>query len=124
MFAISRGAKGLFPRPRPPRTDPAVQPCVELADSGSYPSGHSMQAFVWAAVLSEIFPEQREALYARAHQAAWGRIIGGVHCPNDLVGGRLLGEAIVEQLKKSPAFREGLEKCRAEAAGAQLKKAA
>ena len=124
MYAVSRGAKSLFPRPRPFIVDPSIQPCVDRPDSGSYPSGHSMQAFVWAMVLSEIFPDQQPALVARAHQAAWGRVMGGVHFPSDLVGGRLLAEAIVAELRKNPAYREGVEKCRAEVAALQLKKAA
>ena len=124
MFAAGKGAKGIFPRPRPPRADPAVQPCVELSDSGSYPSGHAMQAHVWAAVLGDIFPDRQAALRARAQQAAWGRVVGGVHDPSDLVGGRLLAEAIVAALRKSPAYRAGLEKCRAEAAPFLLQRAA
>lgn len=124
LYAASKGAKELYPRPRPFRTDPAVRPCVEAPSSGSYPSGHSAQAFLWAEVLSDVFPEYRTELLARAHQAAWGRVIGGVHFPSDLVGGRLLAEAVVEALRKNPAYRADLEKCRAEVAPFLLKKAA
>jgi acid phosphatase (class A) len=124
MYAVSRSAKDVYPRPRPPRVDPEVRPCVDLSESGSYPSGHSMQAFVWANVLAEIFPEYRVELIARAHQAAWGRVIGGVHFPSDTVGGRILGQAIVEELRKNPAYRAGIEKCRTEAAPFLLKRAA
>jgi acid phosphatase (class A) len=124
MYAVSRTAKELFPRPRPPRVDSTVLPCVNLPESGSYPSGHSMQAFVWATVLSEIFPDRETELMARAHQAAWGRVIGGVHFPSDTIGGRILAEAIVAELRKNPAYRAGIEKCRAEAAALTVKKAA
>ncbi len=121
---VSRSLKGLYARPRPPRTDPTVHPCVELPDSGSYPSSHSMRAFVWAAVLSEIFPDQQVELYTRAHHAAWGRVIGGVHFPSDLVGGRLLAQAIIAELRKNPAYHAAVQKCRAEVAPFLLKKAA
>ena len=124
MYTVSRGAKGLFPRPRPFLVDASIKPCVDRPDSGSYPSGHSMQAFVWAMVLGDIFPEQQSALLARAHEAAWGRVMGGVHFPTDLVGGRLLAEAIVAELRKNPAYQAGVEKCRAEAAPFLMKKAA
>jgi len=120
----SHSAKGLFSRPRPPLTDPTLQPCVDLPGTGSFPSGHSMRAFVWALVLSDIFPEQREALLARAHRVAWGRVMGGVHYPTDVVGGRMLGEAIAAALRKSPVYQAEVEKCRAEAAPFLLKKAA
>lgn len=124
MVLAGKGAKDLYPRPRPFRTDPAVHPCVDRPDSGSYPSGHSQQAFVWAEVLSDIFPEHRAELLARAHQAAWGRVIGGVHFPSDLVGGRIVAEAIIDALRKNPAYRTAIEKCRAEAAPYLTKKAA
>jgi acid phosphatase (class A) len=121
---VSRSLKGLYARPRPPLTEPTVHPCVELPDSGSYPSGHSMRAFLRAAVLSEIFPDRQVDLYVRAHHVAWGRVIGGVHFPSDLIGGRLLAQAIVAELRKNPAYHAAVEKCRAEAAPFLLKKAA
>lgn len=114
--AISERAKRIHGRPRPPKLDPSLRPCVPLPPNDSYPSGHSIQAFVRAGVLAEIFPEHREALLARAHRAAWGRILGGVHYPTDDVAGRILAEAMVVRLKKLDGFREAVEACRVEAA--------
>jgi acid phosphatase (class A) len=124
LAAVSNGAKDLFARPRPPYVDAAVHPCVEIPASASYPSGHTMRAFVWAAVLGEIFPDRQVELSAWAHQVAWGRVMGGVHFPTDLMGGRILAEAVVEALRKNPAYRADIEKCRAEVAPFLLKKAA
>ncbi len=112
--AIAERAKVIHSRPRPPRLDPRIRPCVFMPPNDSYPSGHSLQAFVRAGVLAEIFPERREALMARAQRAAWGRILGGVHYPTDDVGGRLLAEAIVKCLKTQAAFRAVVEACREE----------
>ena len=39
---VNRSVKDLYPRRRPPLVDPAVQPCVEIPKSNSYPSGHSV----------------------------------------------------------------------------------
>jgi acid phosphatase (class A) len=114
VHAISEEAKLLYGRPRPPKLDPDLRPCVPLPPNDSYPSGHSMQAFVRAGVLAEIFPEHRDALMARAHRAAWARILGGVHFPTDDVAGRLLAEAIVKRLKGQPGFRAEVIACRAE----------
>ena len=124
LAAVSNGAKDQFARTRPPYVDAAVHPCVEIPTSASYPSGHTMRAFVWAAVLGEIFPDRQAELNTWAHQVAWGRVMGGVHFPTDLMGGRILAEAVVEALRKNPAYRADIEKCRAEVAPFLLKKAA
>jgi membrane-associated phospholipid phosphatase len=47
-----------------------------------------------------------------------------VHFPSDDVGGRMVAQAIVAELRKSPAYRTAVEQCRAEAAPFRLKKAA
>jgi len=122
--AVGALTKKFFSRQRPPQVDAAVQPCVEVPASASYPSGHVTRAFVWAAVLAEIFPEKRPELLERAHRAGWARVIGGVHFPTDVIGGRLLADAIVAELKKSEAFRAGVETCRAEAAALRARKKA
>lgn len=116
--------KDLYLRQRPPAVDPAVQPCVRIPPSNSYPSGHSLRAFVWAAVLADVFPDRSAELFTRAHRVVWGRVIGGVHFPSDTVAGRVAAAAIVDELRKSPAYRAEVEKCRAEAAPFLRKKAA
>ncbi len=120
---VSREIKKHYDRPRPPKVDPRIQPAVPVPTSGSYPSGHTLYIFVEAGVLAEIHPECREALMARAHRAAWGRIIGGVHFPTDVVGGRLLAAMIVEDMKQSEVFRQAVAACRREAEPFLLKKA-
>ena len=117
-------SKKQYARPRPYKTDGRVQPCVALPANDSYPSGHTYGAYLRAAVLAEIFPEKRAEVFDRARYVAWGRVIGGVHFPTDLEGGRRLAEAGFAELKKSAAFRAALEQCRAEAAGLRLKQAA
>jgi acid phosphatase (class A) len=124
LRALVDGSKKLYARTRPYALDSRVKPCVALPNNDSYPSGHSYNAYMRAAVLAEIFPEKRAEVFDRARYAAWGRVLGGVHFPTDLEGGRRLAEAGFAELMKSDAFRAALEKCRAEAAAAALKKAA
>lgn len=114
--AVDAASKQPFLRPRPYTIDPSIQPCVTLPKSTSYPSGSAMQAFVWAELLADLLPEKREALLARAHRAAWGRVIGGVHFPSDVVAGRLLAAAFLAECRKNPAFRAALDGCRREVA--------
>ena len=120
----SNTIKALYARPRPPKVDARVKPCVEIPKSGSYPSGHAMRAALRAALLAEIFPEKKAELEDFARQTAWGRIIGGVHFPTDIMAGRLLGDALAAELLKNPAVRMAIEKCRAEAQPFLLRKAA
>ena len=121
---IFSDVKTLYFRPRPPFADSRVHPCVELKTTGSYPSGHSSQAWMWAGLLAEIFPEKRTEILDRARDVDWGRVIGGVHYPTDTIGGKLLGDAIVAELLKLPAVQEAIRKCRAEAEPILRKKAA
>ncbi len=117
-------SKKRYARPRPYVVDPRVKICVSLPTNDSYPSGHSYTAFLRAGVLAEVFPEKRAEIFDRAYSICWARVLGGVHYPTDLDAGRRLAEAGVAELKKSAAFRAAVEKCRAEAAAAGVKKAA
>jgi membrane-associated phospholipid phosphatase len=109
-----------FPPACPPHgiyaVEPRIQPVVGKPGNDSYPSGHTSSIFTKAGVLAELFPELRPQLFDFAHRAAWSRVFGGVHYPSDLVGGWLLAEQIVVELKKSPAFQARLQAVRAEVA--------
>ncbi|WP_438481128.1 phosphatase PAP2 family protein [Oleiharenicola lentus] len=113
-FAISSKGKEVWNRPRPPLLDKRIRVTAPLPKSGSYPSGHSTQAFLWAGLLAEIFPEQRAALRERAELVAWSRVTAGVHYPSDIVAGRMLGDALVKEFMKVPAFRTALDEVKAE----------
>lgn len=113
---ITEVAKKLFARARPWVVDPSIEPCVPKPTNDSYPSGHTSSLFTRVGILAEIFPEKRKALFDFAHRAVWGRVYAGVHYPSDLVGGWMLAEPIVEQIKLSPAFQERLKQARAEVA--------
>jgi len=115
-FAISSAGKAVWNRPRPPLLDPRIHACAPLPASGSYPSGHSTQAFLWAGLLAEVFPQHRAALRERAELVAWSRIVAGVHYPSDIAAGRVLGDRLVQEFLKVPALREALAAVRAEAA--------
>ncbi len=114
LRAIDPVAKQPFLRPRPWVVDARVQPCVTQPASSSYPSGSGMQSFVWAELLAEMIPAKRDELIARAHRAAWGRVIGGVHFPSDVVAGQRLAEAYLKEARKNPAFVTALARSRDE----------
>lgn len=114
--ALDAAVKRSFARQRPPGVDPRIQPCVRVPASSSYPSGSALQAFVWAGVLGELVPARREALLDRAHRVSWGRLLGGVHFPSDLVAGRLLAAEYLAACARNPDFIPRLEAARRELA--------
>jgi acid phosphatase (class A) len=121
---VSDAAKKVHPRARPYVVDPRVKPCVDAPQNDTYPSGHALSSYLMAEVLAELAPDRRDALLDQAHRAAWGRILGGVHFPTDIEAGRILAAAVIVELRKSAAFREALDQCRAEFSAAGLKRAA
>lgn len=70
--------------------------------------------FTRAGLLAESFPEKRTELGEFAHCAVRaGGVYAGVHFPSDVVGGWMLAEPIVQELKTKTAFRAQVEKGRA-----------
>lgn len=114
MRAMDGAAKRPFLRPRPTAVDASLRPCVTLPTSTSYPSGSAMQAWVWGELLAEIFPYRREEILERAERAAWGRVVGGVHFPSDLIGGKRLASVYLAEAWKNVGFQVGVEASRAE----------
>lgn len=93
-------SKKLFDRPRPFNANPDIVPCIPLATSKAYPSGHTMIARVFARMLSDFYPDRENEFMHRADEVALNRIIGGVHHPSDIVAGKKLGDAIYESIIK------------------------
>ncbi len=112
--AIFLDAKKQWNRPRPYQADRAIHPCVSLDSTSSYPSGHATNAIVWGTLLSEIFPDQKDRLMARARQIGEDRVIAGVHYPSDVEAGEKLGAEIAKQLLANVDFQVELRRTRAE----------
>jgi acid phosphatase (class A) len=109
----SNPAKEHFKRPRPPAADTRVKPLFEEVDAG-YPSGHSLRGQMFAILLSELAPDKADALLTRGREIGWSRVIGGVHFPSDVIGGRTLGQALAREMLANPAFRMELAEIRKE----------
>jgi|GEM_PF-1963318 len=67
---------------------------LESAQSRSYPSGHTTQAFYLAHFLSSIYPELSESFYDLAQMIADSRIEHGVHFPSDNEAGKMLAQVL------------------------------
>jgi acid phosphatase (class A) len=116
--------KKYFKRPRPYTTDPSLAN-GKLESSFSYPSGHSTESMVIALVLVELFPQQRDAIIAKACNIGWHRVQIARHYSTDIYAGRVLAQAIVREMDKDSDFKKALEDARKEVAAVrQLAKTA
>jgi acid phosphatase (class A) len=120
--AVTDDAKNYFKHPRPYHIAPNRFPhSIEHEDPThySYPSGHSTRGTVFAALLAELFPEKRDALFEKGRETGWLRVIGGVHYPSDVFAGRVLGQALAKEFLRNDNFQVDLAAARAEMAPAR-----
>tara|TARA_B100000242_G_scaffold139640_1_gene99151 strand:- start:113 stop:703 length:591 start_codon:yes stop_codon:yes gene_type:complete len=66
------------------------QDTMATAQTESYPSGHTAQAYMIALVLTEKYPHLQTPLMHLAECVAQSRVDRGVHFPSDLKGGKQL----------------------------------
>ncbi|HEY0419657.1 MAG TPA: phosphatase PAP2 family protein [Acetobacteraceae bacterium] len=103
--AVVDPAKKHFNRTRPFMANEAeIKPLVKPSRSGAYPSGHATRVTMAAIILSSMLPEKRAAIWARAEEYAQSRVIGGMHYPQDLEGGKRAGSAIAAMMFTDPDF--------------------
>jgi acid phosphatase (class A) len=116
--AVVDGAKDVYRRPRPYYTDPSLAN-GKLETSYSYPSGHSTETMTLGLVLTEVFPDKKDAILAHARQMGWHRVQIARHYPTDIYAGRVLAQAIVREFDANPQFQHDLAEVKAEVAAAQ-----
>ncbi len=112
--AVTGPAKKAFKRVRPYMSSSEIKPLVRPSISGSYPSGHTTNATLAAIVMGDIVPEKRDAIWLRAADYSHSRVVGGMHYPNDLLGGKLAGTAIAVALQSRPEFKADFAAARRE----------
>ena len=67
-----------------------------------------------AYLLSDMVPERRAQLMARAQEFAQQRAVCGVHFPSDLTAGRVGAEWLAQKFLASPAYRAASVEARQE----------
>ena len=82
--------------------------------SFSYPSGHSTRGTVYSLVIAELFPEKKEGVLETGRNIGWDRVLIGKHFPTDVYAGRVLGYALVRELRSNTMFQHDLEQAMAE----------
>ena len=101
-----REAKHRFTRLRPYEVDARLEPCIgDVRGDLSYPSGHATYGYVVAYLLSDMVPERRPQLMARAQEFARQRMVCGVHFPSDIEAGRRGGEWLAQKFLQDAGYR-------------------
>jgi len=113
--AVVDPAKDVWNRARPCQAHAdQVKAVVPCSKSASHPSGHSTFAYEVAVLLSDMVPEKRAALFARADDYAHNRVVGGAHYPSDIEAGHVAGTVIAYALMQNPAFQAEFADVKAE----------
>lgn len=107
-------SKQFYNTKRPYQTDKRIKSYAYWPGNASYPSGHTACSRVMAEVLGQLSPANRAKFRARATAIAEHRVMGGVHWPQDLVGGEQLGLLFFGALQTSEAYRRDLENAKPE----------
>jgi acid phosphatase (class A) len=109
-------SKGRWKRPRPYQAHPDILRPLFTAGGSSYPSGHAMNAFAFAVVLGQMWPNHAEAFLAGAQEIADSRVVAGVHYTTDIHEGEIVGKEVAKELFGKPAFQQQLKAVEAEVA--------
>ncbi|RWP90761.1 MAG: phosphatase PAP2 family protein [Mesorhizobium sp.] len=112
--AVVDPAKDVWKRPRPHQLSDLVKPAVKLSSSGSWPSGHATVGTMMSIILSDMVPEKRAEIMARASKYAHNRVVGGIHFASDVEMGRISGSVIAAVLLNRDDFKAEYEVARAE----------
>lgn len=106
--------KNHFSRIRPAALELKLKPVLATPPHPAYPSGHATTAYVFAYVLQEIFPLQRDILLKTADSIAWNREVAGFHYPSDTIAGQLLAKQLVNLLLQYEQFKSDLQEAQEE----------
>lgn len=113
--AVVDPAKDVWKRTRPHLLYPElVKPVVPLSKSGSYPSGHTTVGTLMGVVLSDMVPEKKDAIMARAWEYGWNRVVGGIHYPTDIEAGRISGIVIAQAIMQHDDYKAEYEAAKTE----------
>jgi acid phosphatase (class A) len=97
--------------PREPKRVAEVDPQRGIT---SYPSGHSAFGMSCAILLSEMVPEQRDALFVRGRDYGLHRLVVGAHYATDVEAGRMVAAVAAAEMQQNAAFLHDFELARIE----------
>jgi acid phosphatase (class A) len=113
---IFGAAKSVWNRQRPFKVSDQIHPCVMEEKTPSYPSGHATRGILWATIISDLVPQDKEAVMAYGREIGDDRALAGMHFPSDVIAGQKLGKEIAGRLLADPDFQKQLDKAKTEIA--------
>jgi membrane-associated phospholipid phosphatase len=108
---ILAGLQNTFARPRPYVSFPALTPAIPAEAGPSYPSSHAVLGVVYARILSQFVPPDRNALLGVGALLGTDRVLAGVHWPSDVEAGQRLGQAFADYWINQPLNRQAIKDC-------------
>ncbi len=107
--------KARYKRPRPFNSgDKTLKSECGTATEFSYPSGHSMTAYITGYALAEMVPEKAQEIMARANEFAEHRVVCAVHFPTDIRAGKLVSLEMYGYMLSSPDYQKDMAAAREE----------
>ncbi len=111
-------AKEKFNRSRPFITHTDDQTCRPdqylKISKGSYPSGHTIRAWVVALTLTGVMPDLSEKILKEGYDIGESRWICGPHWKSDVEAGRILGAAVYARLTGDANFMTQMQRAKDE----------
>lgn len=81
-------------RKRPPEIIPDFTSIIRASDQFSFPSGHTMAAFLLAGLCVFQFGSMAWPIYIWASLVGFSRVVLGVHFPSDILAGAFIGSIL------------------------------
>lgn len=92
------------------RPDYSTSLALPPAPSMSFPSGHTVTAFMMATILAQQHRKYRALFHSIACLVGFSRVYLGFHYPSDVVVGALLGYGVTKPVVSSMSTRPGILK--------------
>ncbi len=103
-------------RPYVKFSDPTLLPDSEdyYSSTGSYPATPAMLGWLYSMMMTEIAPENQNALLARGYDYGRAPIIAGYNWDSDVVAGRLLATALLAYFHNDPGYNNWVTAAKSE----------